>query len=348
MWPGQQPPGGEQNPQHNPQQNPYQQPGYQQPNPYQQPGYPQPGPQQPGYPQPGPYGQQQPQWGAPTPAGALQPSPAGGGGGGGGGNRTKIVAIVAAAAVVVAAGVTGFLVLGGKDKKDEADKPSSPASSSSSPSASASDDDPRGGDTDKPTIAGWKVVVNPKWGVAFDVPPDWEVQATGLAVNFDFPKSEKDKGITMSGLAEYKSKWCTSDDDKDGRTEDTPLAVVGTKGASGAKNTDEIAVNTAPWWVYGAYTMPDKKSISWDKKATAFTTTSGIEGSYAWARSTDTPHKGKCASDGQSLTFGFQNSLHNYVSFDFYGATGVKGEVSKATVLKVLGTIRLHGTPTND
>ncbi|MGW5282332.1 hypothetical protein ACWERI_23190 [Streptomyces collinus] len=349
MWPGQQPPGGEQNPQHNPQhnpqQNPYQQPGYQQPNPYQQPGYQQPGPQQPGYQQPGPYAQQQPQWGAPTPAGAPQPSPAGGDGGG---NRTKVVAIVAAAAVVVAAGVTGFLVLGGKDKKDEADKPSSPASSSSSPSASASDDDPRGGDTDKPTIAGWKVVVNPKWGVAFDVPPEWEVQATGLAVNFDFPKSEKDKGITMSGLAEYKSKWCTSDDDKDGRTEDTPLAVVGTKGASGAKNTDEIAVNTAPWWVYGAYTMPDKKSITWDKKATSFTTTSGIEGSYAWARSTDTPHKGKCASDGQSLTFGFQNSLHNYVSFDFYGATGVKGEVSKATVLKVLGTIRLHGTPTND
>ncbi|MFD9097605.1 hypothetical protein [Streptomyces collinus] len=340
MWPGQQPPGGEQNPQHNPQHNPYQQPGYQQPNPYQQPGHQQPGPQQPG-----PYGQQQPQWGAPTPAGAPQPSPAGGGGGG---NRTKIVAIVAAAAVVVAAGVTGFLVLSGKDKKDEADKPSSPASSSSSPSASASDDDPRGGDADKPTIAGWKVVVNPKWGVAFDVPPDWEVQATGLAVNFDFPKSEKDKGITMSGLAEYKSKWCTSDDDKDGRTEDTPLAVVGTKGASGAKNTDEIAVNTAPWWVYGAYTMPDKKSITWDKKATPFTTTSGIEGSYAWARSADTPHKGKCASDGQSLTFGFQNSLHNYVSFDFYGATGVKGEVSKATVLKVLGTIRLHGTPTND
>lgn len=57
MWPGQQPPGGEQNPQD---QNPYQQPGYQQPNPYQQPGY-----QETGYPQPNPYGQQpgQPQWG---------------------------------------------------------------------------------------------------------------------------------------------------------------------------------------------------------------------------------------------------------------------------------------------
>ncbi|MGW2747065.1 hypothetical protein [Streptomyces sp. NPDC001450] len=335
MWPGQQqPPGGEQNPQN----NPYQQPGYQQPNPYQQPDYQ----------QPSPYAQQ-PQWGAPAPAGVPQPSP-GGGGGVGGGNRTKVVAIVAAAAVVVTAGVTAFLVLGDKDKKDVADKPSSPATSSPSGSSASpsTDDDPRGNETEKPTIAGWKVVVNPKWGVAFDVPSDWEVQATGLAVGFDFPKSEKDKGITMSGLAEYQSKWCTSDDDKDGRTEDTPLAVVGSKGASGAKNADEIAINTPPWWVYGGYTMPDKKSISWDKKPTPFTSASGVKGSYAWAQSTHTPRKGKCVTDGKALTFGFKNAADDYVSFNFYGATGTKGEIPKATVLKILSTIRLHGTPTSD
>lgn len=333
MWPGQQPPGGEQNPQH----NPYQQPGYQQPNPYQQPGYQ----------QPGPYAQQ-PQWGAQAPVGAPQPAP-GGGGGGGGGNRTKLVAVVAAAAVVVAAGVTAFLVLGDKDKKDEANKPSSPATASSSgSSASPTDVDPRGDETEKPTIAGWKVVVNPKWGVAFDVPSDWDVPSPRLAVAFDFPKTEKDKGITMSGLAEYKSKWCTSDDDRDGRTTDTPLGVVGTKGASGAKDTDEIAINTPPWWIYGGYTMPDKKSISWDKKATPFKSASGVEGSYAWAQSTHTPRKGKCVTDGKALTFGFQNSAHDYVSFNFYGATGVKDEIPKATVLKVLSTIRLHGTPTSD
>ncbi len=120
MWPGQQPPGGEQNPQAN---NPYQQPGYQQPNPYQQPGYQ----------QPGAYGQQPPQWGTPAPAGAPQPPQ-----GGGGGNRTKLVAIIAATAVVVAAGVTGFLVLGG-DKDDTADgkndKKPTPTASKSSPGA---------------------------------------------------------------------------------------------------------------------------------------------------------------------------------------------------------------------
>ncbi|MEU0006036.1 hypothetical protein ABZ079_17630 [Streptomyces sp. NPDC006314] len=354
MWPDQQPPGGAQNPQH----NPYQQPGHQQQNPYQQPDhqqqnpYQQPGPQQ--YPQAGQFGQQppagpygqQPQWGQqPT---MPTPGPPQGRG------RTKLIAVIAAAAVVATAVVTGFLVLGGS-KDDEAEdgkgvkhtgRPPT-AEPTPAPASSAAEDDPRGDGTQKPTIAGWKVVVNPKWGVAFDVPADWQVNPPGRAIGFEF-EGEKEKGITMSGAAEYKPEWCTSDDDKDGRPEDTALAVVGTKGAAGARNTDEIAVNTPAWWVYGGYTKPDKKSISYDKKATPFTTTSGIKGSIAWAQSTQTPRKGKCATDGKALTFGFKNSAHNFVSFNFYGAKGTKGEVPKATVLKVLSTVRLHGTPTSE
>lgn len=335
MWPEQQPPGGEQYPQN----NPYQQPGYQQPNPYQQPGYQQ-------YPQQGGYGQQ-PQWGPPGPAGAPQPPP----GGGGGGDRTKLVAIIAAAAVVVAAGVTGFLVLGGK-KDDKADTGKnqqathSPAvSTSTSASASASaNDDPRGADqTGKPTIAGWKTVVNPKWGTAFDVPADWEVLTSGTSVGFE--DTDGKPIITMSAPAQYKSKWCTSDDDKDGRTEDTALASVGTKGESGAKSAGDAAVREVPWWVYGGYTQPDKKSITYDKKATAYTTASGLKGAYAWARSTNTPQKGKCAGDGKAITFGFENSAGDLVSWDFYGARGVNGEVPTATIMKILSTVRLHGTP---
>ncbi|MGY5012406.1 hypothetical protein ACWCY6_30690 [Streptomyces sp. 900105755] len=332
MWPEQQPPGGEQYPQS----NPYQQPGYQQPNPYQQPGYQQ-------YPPQGGYGQQPP-WGQPGPAGAPQPPQDGGGGG----DRTKLVAVIAAAAVVVAAAVTGFLVLGGK-KDDKADTGGNrQVSQSPTVTASASapaDDDPRGGDeTEKPTIAGWKTVVNPKWGTAFDVPADWEVLTPGTSIGFE----DKDGKpiITMSAPARYKSKWCTSDDDKDGRTEDTSLAGVGTKGESGAKTPGDAAVTEVPWWVYGGYTYPDKKSITYDKKATAYTTASGLKGAYAWARSTNSPQKGKCASDGRAITFGFENSAGDLVSWDFYGAQGVDGEVPTATIMKILSTVRLHGTPT--
>ncbi|WP_225098818.1 hypothetical protein [Streptomyces sp. CoH27] len=337
MWPDQQPPGGAPNPQ----QNPYQQPGYQQPNPYQQPGYQQ-------YPQGGPYGQQ-PQWGQPQPPTVPVPQPPQGGGGG----RTKVIAIVAAAAVVVAAGVTGYLVLGKGGKKDDTAGKGGHASQSPttqpSPTPSVTDD-PRGVNTEKPTIAGWKVVVNPKWGIAYDVPANWTVQSPDMEIGFTDNKGDGTKPIiVMSGTAEDQPKWCSADDNHDGRLEDTSLAAVGSKGASGAGSADQVAVNTPAWWVYGGYTQPDKKSITYDKKATQFTTNSGIAGSYAWARSHNSPQKGKskCASDGKAVTFGFKNSQDDYVSWDFYGATGVTGEVPDKTVMEIMSTIRLHGTPSH-
>ncbi|MFF4536616.1 hypothetical protein [Streptomyces aureus] len=349
MWSGQQPPGGEQNPQgQNPQgPNPYRQPGYQQPNPYAQPGYQGTPPPQPGYPQgPGPYGTPpgQQQWGTPSPAGAPEPPR-------GNGNRTKVIAIVAATAVVVAAGVTGAVLLGG-GKDDRADgggnTGSTPsASTPKSPGTSPSGSDRRGGAADKPTVPGWKVVVNPKWGTAFDVPADWEVASPTTSIGFE--KRDAKAGdkplIMMSAPAYFRSKWCTSDADKDGRTQDTALGAAGTKGASGAKNTDEVAVNQVPWWVFGGYTQPDKKSLTFDKKAKPYTTASGISGSVAWARSENTPRKGKCASDGKAVTFGFKNSAGDFVAWNLYGATGVKDEIPDATILKILSTVRLHGDP---
>ncbi|MET8289353.1 hypothetical protein AB0M86_36415 [Streptomyces sp. NPDC051639] len=343
MWPGQQPPGGEQNPQNqNPQQpNPYQQPGYQQPNPYQQPGYQ----------QSNPYGQ--PQWGTvPESPGAPQVPGGPGGGKGGGGNRTKITAIVAASAVVIAAGVTGFLVLGGKDKDDKAggDPSTSPkASASTSPSASGSGDNPRGTDDEKATVAGWKVVVNPKWGTAFDVPADWNVSTPGTFIGFeDEKKGDGSAIIGMSAPAFLKEKWCTSDDDKDGRTDDTALAAAGTKGQSGAKNTGDVARNDSAWWVFGGYT--DQKDASKKLlrigKPTAYTTASGITGSVAKTYSSGVPKKGKCDSDGKATTFAFKNSAGDFVSWTLYGAKGVGEEVPDATVQKILSTVRLHGEPT--
>ncbi|WP_069886531.1 hypothetical protein [Streptomyces luteocolor] len=349
MWPGQQPPGGEQNPQDQ-SQNPYQQPGYQQPNPYQQPGYQAPNPYQQ------PAGGQQGQWSAPTaPVGVPRATPPGGSGDGNGGrgSKVKIVSIVTAAAVVVAAAVTGFVVLGGndddKDARADSAAPSGAASDASGaqkPEPGADGDDERGTDNGlKPTVKGWKVVVNPKWGTAFDVPPEWEIQNPGSAIAFEDNKTGKPL-MTMSAPAYLKSKWCTADDNKDGRTEDHELAAVGTKGAKGAKNTDEVAVNQVGWWIYAAYTQPDKKSFTSDEKAEPFTTKSGIKGSIAWARSKDTPMRGKCATDGKAITFGFKNSAGDYVAWSLYGATGVKDEIPEETVMKILSTVRTHGDPT--
>ncbi|MEU2600189.1 hypothetical protein ABZ669_23955 [Streptomyces hirsutus] len=333
MWPGNQPPGGEQNPQPN---NPYQQPGYQQPNPYQQPGVQ----------QPNPYTQQQPQqWGTPNTVGIPQPPQ-----GGGGGKQTRIVAVVAAAAVVVTAGVTGFLVLGG-DKDDTAGKkdakPSVSASekSSTEPSASGSGsgsgDNPRGGDAEKATVPGWQVVTNTRFGTKFDVPADWEIENPGTSVGFEW--EEKDGELdrtTVTAPAYLKSKWCTSDDDKDGREDDTALVTAGTRGENGAKTTDQAAETRVPWWIYGGYTQPDKKSVKTGKPK-AYTTASGIKGSVATSYSENTPQNGKCDSEGKAITFGFKNGAGDFVTWNLYGAKGVKDEIPEETVQKILSTVRL-------
>ncbi|WP_019071040.1 hypothetical protein [Streptomyces hokutonensis] len=334
MWPGQQPPGGEQNPQ----QNPYQQPGYQQPNPYQQPGYQ----------QPNPYAQQ-PQWGAPGPAGGPQPPQ-----GGGGGNRTKLVAIVAAAAVVVAAGVTGFLVLGGnKDDKADGGKDTSSKSPSAStdPSASSSgsDDNPRGTETEQPTIAGWKVVVNQKYGTAFDVPADWEVGKPGTFNFFeDEQKGDGSPYIGFSAPAYLKQNWCESDDDKDGTKETSGLATSGTKGEDGAKDTASTARGDAAAFAFGGYTDQKDSSKKYLKigSAKSYTTKSGVAGSVATSYTTGVPKSGKCSTDGKATTFAFKNSAGDFVSWTLYGAKGVSEEIPDATVQKILSTVRLHGDPT--
>ncbi|MEY7979406.1 hypothetical protein AB8O53_24175 [Streptomyces pilosus] len=328
MWPGQQPPGGEQNPQSN---NPYQQPGYQQPNPYQQPGYQQPNPYQ------------QQQWGDPSTVGVPQAPQ----GGGGGGNRTKLVAIVAATAVVVAAGVTGFLVLGG-DKDDEADggkdaKPTATATkeTSTEPSATASGGNPRGGDEEKATVPGWKVVVNTRFGTKFDVPADWEIETPGTSVGFEWEEKDGEMGrTTVTAPAYLKSAWCTSDDNKDGREEDTALATAGTRGENGAKTTQEAAETRVPWWIFGGYTQPDKKSVK-QVKPKPYTTKSGLAGHVATSHSENTPQKGKCDSEGKAITFAFKNGAGDFVTWNLYGAAKVNDEIPEATVQQILSTVRL-------
>ncbi|MER5362530.1 hypothetical protein [Streptomyces sp. NPDC002785] len=277
--------------------------------------------------------------------------------GGGGGNRVKVVAIAAATAVVVTVGVAGSLLLSG-DKDDNANGGSrntkAPASASKSATASApASGNPRGSETERPAIPGWKAVINPKWGTAFDVPPNWVVKKPGVLIGFEDSKVDYSDPanwgkavIVMGAPAVLQENWCLSDDDKDGRVEGTGLAAAGTKGAKGAESTGDAALGQVERWVYGGYTQPDTKSIIHDKTAKPYTTKSGVEGSIAWARSRNTPQKGKCASDGKAITFAFKNSAGGFVAWSLYGATDVKDELPDSTIMKILGTVRLHGDPT--
>ncbi|MEU8678180.1 hypothetical protein [Streptomyces sp. NPDC048560] len=346
MWPGQQPPGGEQNPQDQ-NQNPYQQPGYQQPNPYQQPGYQQPGqqpgyqqPGQPGYPQPNPY--QQPT----VPQYAVPGSP--GGPQGDDRKKTTIVAIVAATAVVVTAVVTGVIVLGKdgeKDGKSVADGKKPSASAKPSEATSAPAENPRGGSDAKPLIPGWKVVTNPKWGTQFDVPGDWEVASSTVISGFEDVKNPTGPpAVGFSAPAYYKSKWCIDDADKDGTKEDTGLAGVGTKGAQGAKSTDEAARNEAGNWVWAPYAQEEPKGTVKVAKSKPYTTKSGLSGSVATATAANVSKKKKCDTDGKSIAFSFKNAKDEYSTWVLYANAGVDDELPDTTIQQILSTVRLAGS----
>ncbi|MFH8616295.1 hypothetical protein ACH4E8_14635 [Streptomyces sp. NPDC017979] len=344
MWPGQQPPGGE-NPQH---QNPYQQPGYpQQPNPYQQPGHQQPGHQQPGYQQPNPY--QQPtvsQYAVPGPPQPPQPPQENK-------KKTALVAIVAVAAVVATAAVTGVVVLRDDDgDRDGSDKGAGAASSAPPASASPSepakepsptaDDNPRGGATARPTIAGWKVVVNPKHGTMFDVPPEWELQGAGVSTGFsDEKKGDGSPVVAMSATAHLKNKWCEADSNGDGKNETWRLASSGTKGGKGAKDTATAASNEAVNWVWAAYAQTEPKGVVRATTAKSYTTKSGLVGSVATATAVGTKKPTKCDTDGKAIAFSFKDAAGEIKSWVLYANTGVKEELPEATIQQVLSTVRL-------
>ncbi|AOT57802.1 hypothetical protein [Streptomyces rubrolavendulae] len=348
MWPGQQPPGGEQNPQDPNARNPYQQPGYQQPNPYQQPGYTQPGYPQAGPPQANPYQQPTvPQHAVPgQPPGPPVPS------GGGDRKRTAVVAAAAALVVLATAGVTGYLVLGDDGEQNSAQGGSSASPAPSAPSAEPSDPagsapaptgNPRDGSAaPKPTVAGWKVVHNPKRGTLFDIPADWEVIGSGVATGFEDEKAgDGTPVVTMSAPGRYKSDWCTYDDDKDGTADSWSLATAGTKGGQGAKGTADAAYTEAGNWAWAAYAQTEPKGTVKVTKAVPFTSASGLTGHVATATALNTKHENKCDTDGKSIAFSFKNAKGDFVSWVMYANTGIKDEVPDATIRKIMSTVRL-------
>jgi hypothetical protein len=344
MWPGQQPPGGEQNPQNS---NPYQQPGYQQPNPYQQPGYQQPNP----YQAPHPPQQPAPPRNPPVAPGGPQPPR-------GGRKRVQTTAITAAVAVVAAAAVTAVFVLrdnGGTENTSQQDagqsaSPEAPPSETGSEPAdggsSGAVDNPRGGSDSavKPVIAGWQPVVNAKRQNVFDVPPGWDVKSQGLSIGFtdendtsDFPGAL----VMMSAPAVYQEKWCTYTED--GYDYDTSLAAVGTKGAQGAKSTAEAAENEALNWVHAGYDQ-QKTGTFKTTKATPFTSEYGITGHSASATVTGVGTTEQCSSDGKSFTVSYKAANGDLATWVLYAARGVKEEVTDATIQKIMSTLRPLGT----
>ncbi|WP_323188153.1 hypothetical protein [Streptomyces sp. NBC_00237] len=327
----------------------YQQPGYQQPA----PGYGYPA--HPSAPTPPPGGYQEP-YTVPMQAGPAGP----GGPDGPAGDRKKtiITAAIAGTVVVAALAVTGIFVL--KDDKGEepkqvaapkATRTAPPAGGDSAPATTdpsapapgaGGTDNPRGGAAPTATVPGWKVVLNPKHGTVFDVPPEWDVQKSSVLIGFEDAKDPSGAPIAiMSAPATLKEQWCVTDEDGDGDQDKTALSHVGTTGGvKGSKDTADVARGQAGNWVFGGYDQKRTGKIN-ITKGTPFKTASGIEGSISIGTAVGVKKANKCATDGKSLAFGFKNAQGDFKTWVFHSAKGVKEEVPDATVMKILSTLRL-------
>ncbi|MFJ6573647.1 hypothetical protein ACIQNU_40240 [Streptomyces sp. NPDC091292] len=219
--------------------------------------------------------------------------------------------MVAASAVVIASGVTGYVVLGGDKGDDAGPGPSASASRTADaadagptgPGASADDDNARGTDDEKATVDGWKVVVNARRGIAFDVPPEWSLKSRDWVTYVAEDDDPEDKPlVAMAAPASLKERWCAADENRDGTQEYTALATAGSRGENGARSTGEAARDNARLWVYGRYAQPDDNRVR-TGPAEPYTTSSGLKGSVATASSSGTPGTGKCATEGTATAF---------------------------------------------
>lgn len=252
-----------------------------------------------------------------------------------------MVAVIAAAAVVVASGVTGFFVLGGHRHNGPHPAPTDTAA------PSQSSVNPRSPGDQSATVKGWQVMTNPTQGIAFDVPPQWEIQSAGWVSYVSKDGDPDDKPlIAIRNVAMLQKKWCSSDENRDGTLEDTPLAQVGTRGNNGYRSTRQIAGSDPETWVYGGYTQPDRTIVK-SSTVEAFTTNSGLKGSLGTAWSVGVKKSKKCASDGKAWVFAFKNGTGDLVSWSFFGAKNVSGEVPDATIRKIAATVRLYRAPSD-
>lgn len=250
----------------------------------------------------------------------------------GGGRGTAAVAVCAVAAVVAAAGIAGFLVFGGGDSAKPAAGPT-PADSVAPTDGPAA--------PEAPLVPGWKTVVNPARGIAFDVPAEWAPKPAGW-ISYVAEDSDPDEKplVGFSAPAILKEKWCLSDDDHNGTQEETALASAGSRGEREARSTAEAARENARLWVYGNYAQPHGDKVT-TGPAEPFTTRSGLTGSVATATSSGVEAKGRCDVDGRATAFAFRDAKGQIVSWTFVGVRGVTDEVPDQTVRKILATVRL-------
>ncbi|MEV7642488.1 hypothetical protein AB0O32_21375 [Streptomyces rubiginosohelvolus] len=194
-------------------------------------------------------------------------------------------------------------------------------------------------------MPGWKTVVNPQRGIAFDVPVDWAVKSSGwvtyVAENGD---PEETPLVGFAAPAILKEKWCRSDDDGNGTQEDTPLASWAPGRARRPRHRRSGPGERPPVRLRQLRPAGEGEGRHRDREA--------VHHEVRPHRERGDGHLDRCRQDRplrrrrQATAFAFENPAGETLSWTFVGVRGVDDEVPEPTVRKILGTVRLvDGAP---
>ena len=120
----------------------------------------------------------------------------------------------------------------------------SPSGSSGSPGSPTSGPPSTSVSAPPPRVPGWQVVVAPKPGIAYDVPPDWKVETPDTIIGF--ADQQGNPLVGMNDAASYKDGYCPG----------SSGSSRGGAGVNSSTTTDpgQAASDTAQKWADAGYT----------------------------------------------------------------------------------------------
>jgi hypothetical protein len=280
----------------------------------------------------GPPGQGQPY--GPHKDGPFPPPPPPPRSGGGG----VAVALILLAVVVLVGGTIGVVALLGDDGPSPGPVASGGSTDVRPPtpegSASASPSGGPAGATVRPRIPGWQGVASRNHGVAYDVPPTWEVKPAGTIVGFEDENGRPLAG--MSGAAGIKQGDCVrvQTGASGGKAPDT---------ARSAKLSDlpGTAQYAARRWANAGYTPKNGRAPAVRLSRPVPVMLGSMKGYHVTAKVTVNGTRGPCDPPQAVVhAVAFPSTQGDPVVFIAYADRGVSGEVADQDIAKAISSIR--------
>jgi hypothetical protein len=243
--------------------------------------------------------------------------------------------LVLLAVVTLVGGVVGAVVLLSDDDPGPTPVASGPPSgvrSSAAPESSASPGATSA--TIPPRIGGWQGVASRKHGLAYDVPPNWDIKSAGTIVGF-----EDDKGnplVGMSGAAGIERGDCTVV--RTGVSGGTAPNISRSAKLSDLPGTAQYAARR---WANAGYTPKSGRAPTVRLSSPIGVSLGGIKGYQVTAGLTVNGTRGSC-DPPQAVVYAvaFPSTQGDPVVFIAFADRGVPGAVSDQDLRKVISSIR--------